>query len=353
MFGGIRMNNNAVFFLLLFILYFILMISYNIFSINKKNVDFVYQDKRCNKLKKVFLAELKKKKNHCYSRKIFNYLKKRRYLLLFNSMIINDEVLDDNYKCVDVVNSFVDTFNRLSIYYLRKDRLSKVYYAYSLSLYNIPNNASYAFLFNLLIKGDYEGIYNAFNTICIYGDLKRLIASIKIINDKIEDFNTDLISNILLRYNGDKIELANTFKSSLLDFDVNMQLVIIKYFVNIRFDCGKFLFEILKKKNTSRELRLELVRYYKKIKFDDVTEFLYNIVECSNDLEFVILAIDTLACYNYVRTSEVLKKKIDNKNYMVSYQAVRSLLILDGYDEFDDDFEKKVLKTIEFIKDKR
>ena len=54
------MRNNAIFLLLLFIFYFILIISYNIFSINKKNVDTIYKDKKYNRIRKILMKEVKK-----------------------------------------------------------------------------------------------------------------------------------------------------------------------------------------------------------------------------------------------------------------------------------------------------
>ena len=109
------MVNSAIQILLLFIFYFVLKLSYKIFSINKKNVDYLYQDKRKDKLQKIILTELKENKKR-NSRKIFNKLKKCRYLLLFNNCLLNDEYITKDFKYADVINRFEDTFNNLSIY---------------------------------------------------------------------------------------------------------------------------------------------------------------------------------------------------------------------------------------------
>ena len=106
-------------------------------------------------------------------------------------MLISNEILDGNYNCYDVIEKFDDTFNELSIYYMGKDNLSKSYYAYSLSLYNLVNNASYSFLFSCLTKGDSLCMHNAFNTICVYSNLDKLRGALNILNDRCNDFNVD------------------------------------------------------------------------------------------------------------------------------------------------------------------
>ena len=346
------MRNNAIFLLLLFIFYFILIISYNIFSINKKNVDTIYKDKKYNRIRKILMKEVTNCKNS-YSNRLFKLFRKRSNLLIFNKMLISNEILYDNYNCYNIIEKFDDTFNELSIYYMGKDNLSKSYYAYSLSLYNLVNNASYSFLFSCLTKGDSLCMHNAFNTICVYSNLDKLRGALNILNDRCNDFNVDLISLFLTRYKGDRYELADVLKLHFSNYVVNLELCIIKYFFNIKYDCGSELFNFLRKKNTSRDLRLELIRYYKIVKFDDVREYLYGVVNGSRDLECVVLAIDTLSNYKCDDTYSVLRSKVDDSNYLVSYQAVRSLLILDGYDEFDGSFEDNIIKTIGFIKDKR
>lgn len=346
------MVNSAIQILLLFIFYFVLMLSYNIFSINKKNVDYLYQDKRKDKLQKIILTELKENKKR-NSRKIFNKLKKCRYLLLFNNCLLNDEYITKDFKYADVINRFEDTFNNLSIYYMKKDNLSRNYYAYSLSLYKIINNPSYSCLFEILTKGDFEGLHNAFNTICIYSELDKLAAAINIINNKENGFNIDLITKFLLRFEGNKEELANILTKRFFTYNLNMQLVILKYFINIKFNSGDIFIKLLKNKNTERDLILELIKYYKIIINNNVVEILHNIVESSKDTEYVVSAINTLSVYPSSKTTLVLREKINNKNYLISYQAIRTLLILDGYDEYDENFETTFQKTIEYIKDKR
>ena len=106
-------------------------------------------------------------------------------------------------------------------------------------------------------------MHNAFNTICVYSNLDKLRGALNILNDRCNDFNVDLISLFLTRYNGDRYELADVLKLHFSNYDVNLELCIIKYFINIKYDCGRELFKVLRKKNTSRDLRLELIRYYK------------------------------------------------------------------------------------------
>ena len=91
------MRNNAIFFLLLFIFYFILIISYNIFSINKKNVDTIYKNKKYNRIRKILMKEVANCKNS-YSNRLFKLFRKRSNLLVFNKMLISNEILYDKIQ---------------------------------------------------------------------------------------------------------------------------------------------------------------------------------------------------------------------------------------------------------------
>ena len=139
-----------------------------------------------------------------------------------------------------------------------------------------------------------------------------------------------LITDGLLSFHGDRRQLSDVLWEHWEEFLPYYQTAIVNY---LRMSDSRFcdrLLLLLKEEEEDRELRLAIVRYYRKNRYEPARETLQKLVRSSptEGWEFAALAALSLESYPGDDTEKVLKQALSHRNWYVRSNAAEALLNL-------------------------
>ena len=167
-----------------------------------------------------------------------------RRLRRVNGMAAFDAALER--LCVrrpELTRSYLTALNGVTITlaedYCRRDEIEAAYFPYIIKKYQLLGGADDAPLKEVLLKLLNEpSIYcreNAMQALYTSGDAQIIVRALRIIDASSLYYNTKLLADGLLNFNGDKTQLAEALWAAFEDFKVWMQVTILNYF---RFSSG-------------------------------------------------------------------------------------------------------------------
>lgn len=237
----------------------------------------------------------------------------------------------------------IDTFSvfeYLTHRYISKDTLKIAYFPYILHKYNILKNHESERLIDVLLE-----LLRSVNVYCRENTLKALYSmqkpdivkkSLRIIDINLSFHHPKLITDGLMFYKGDKVELKNVLFAGFGDYSVQMQVNILNYFRFAGIKCDDEMLEILKNEKENSEIRFSAIRYFEKFPSEDARSIILNLAENleNRTWEYQAIATSALKSYPGDTTFRILVKNLSSSNWHVRQNSAISCEKL-GYNYHD------------------
>lgn len=264
----------------------------------------------------------------------FRYMERR--LRRVNNMVAFDKALER--LCVrrpELTRSYLTALNGVTITlaedYCRRGEIEAAYFPYIIKKYQLLGGADDAPLKEVLLKLLHEpSIYcreNAMQALYTSGDAQIIVRALHIIDASSLYYNTKLLADGLLNFNGDKTQLAEALWAAFEDFKVWMQVTILNYF---RFSSGAHCERVLALLNDGArddELRFSCLRYLGRYPYSPAYADLLRYAMPSENArwEYAAIASSVLASYPGAETAAVLKRNLYHPNWYIRFNASKSL----------------------------
>ena len=274
-----------------------------------------------------------------------------RRLRRVNGMAAFDAALERlRVRRPELTRSYLTALNGVMITlaedYCRRDEIEAAYFPYIIKKYQLLGGADDAPLKEELLKLLNEpSIYCRENTMqALYtsGDAQIIVRALRIIDASSLYYNTKLLADGLLNFNGDKTQLAEALWAAFEDFKVWMQVTILNYF---RFSSGAYcekIHALLNDGARDDELRFACLRYFGRYPYEPVYPDLLRYATPSENArwEYAAIASSVLASYPGAETAAVLKRNLYHPNWYIRFNASKSLEQLGfGYRDLIDVIE--------------
>lgn len=299
------------------------------------------------------LLENKSKISVRHKEYLYRKLKRTHNLILFEN-ILDKQSEDIKQK---YINNVQYVFHDLALYYQKKDSIKKAYFAYIVGKYrfskNLENDVLISTIYGFL---DEESIYcrdNSLKTIIRLENINNIIRALKRINEINYYYYPEMILKDLLEFTGDKIELAQKMWNNFELFNENIQIAIIGYISEENLNYSKEFYSLLIKDSTNKNIKLEVIKYYRNNIYEFVKEILiYNTkLTGIENKELVIESAKTLQSYNSPETKDALKSLLKRNDWTIREVASESLIYLGtSYIELaeiyngEDEIAREILK---------
>ena len=289
-----------------------------------------------------------------------DYLRKKlgsvSHLTAFDKSMEN--IYNEDYeKAQKYLFEIFSVFMYLSIEYHGKDTIQAAYFPYILGKYDILDNENFdiitEIMYDLLSSEDIYCRENALGAIYSRGDVESVIRALEIIDDNSAFHHPKLISDGLLKFDGDMTSLVNALLDNFDVYSQKMQLNILNF---IRFSsvrCDDAMLAIMTDETKNHELHFSCIRYFEKypcekarVPIQDFAENLENRI-----WEYQSIASSALRSYPDERTTEILTKNLSNRNWYVRLNSAVSFekMGFTYYDlinvfEGEDRFAREILR---------
>lgn len=327
------------------------------------NINYIFltanEEKKQKKLKNKYIREYNiaiealknNKENHnIYYKKLVKELKKNNNILAFNEAIFLKKNLED----FNIYKNFIYTvFLELCSYYGKKSNMEKALFVYIVGNLNInkkDDNRLDNKIIKFLEKPYVYLIENTLNTFNLLGHKESIIKTLNLLNLKNIKHNEKLVSDGFLKYTGNKFKLSKELWEYRSKWNETYVKAIIKFITSMKFDFKEEFYYSLTKEELDNEVRIELVRYFGKVKYNKVLDYILSLLENSKDINLLIVIANTLRNYPSQRTINALKKGIKSTNWYIRNNSCESFLSLnpskrDIYDilQGEDKYAREIL----------
>lgn len=348
--------------------FYIYIISCSIIYMILKDIYNARFDKKVDKIKYTFEKEVLRqlntiKLNKNISKMDINYikvkLKKRYYVRAFNSAIVKFNKNEENHKFTRIyMENFEDIISSYIKKYKKKDDTIKSYGLILLGEYKLNNFEISEFLFKCINTKSIYLRVSALKSISKIGNLDNFIKALKYISDEDKYINSKNLIDIIEQFGGDKYLLNKQLIEKFNLFNENVKKVIIEHFKNNKITfVKKHILEILKNKETSKEINISIIKYFSTIKDEDAKTEIIEILK-GKDWESRAISASALGSYKEECSIEALITSISDKNWHVRYNSAMSLLkfeetyIIDRVLEKNDKYSRDILFYAMFMKNK-
>lgn len=330
---------------------------YNIIYIIKSDISKKLMKKRSSYWKGEILKQISflQKQENIEKRHLRNLEKK---LVKIEELIYYVAALDslnghDTFE-IYLQNIFV-TQQTLALKYAKKDSMSRAFFAYIISKYPSCNGDEIRPIMRILISYlDDSTIYcreNVLNALCALGNIQAVENALQILNDNHWFHHKKLLSDGLATFSGDKEKLMEVLWKHINDWDENIMISVVQFITICGGQYQEVFFPMLLSDNTNIEIRLGIMRYYRRYAYEPVREILYSFLQDDNiDENLIIVAALVLDRYPGEETIDILKEALHHHNWYVRRNAASSLYnlrvelnTLDNILEGDDPYAKDIL----------
>ncbi|MGL5328281.1 MAG: HEAT repeat domain-containing protein [Peptostreptococcaceae bacterium] len=351
-----------------------IMISFFIYIISSSIIYMIIKDminnksnEKVKKLKTSFKKEVLKqlqdiKLNKKISKMNIDYMKdklqNKDYFKAFNNILIEFNEDKNNHE---LTKEYMANFEEIILKNIsksnRKDDTIKTYQSYLLGQYKINNFEISEFLLNGIKSKSINLRVSSLKSIAQIGKIENFMKALIYISDENKYINNKMLCDIIDEFSGDKSLLDKILIEQFNLFNDSSKKTIIEHFKNknIEFTKEKLLL-LLKDNESSKEIKISIIKYFSKIKYDLAQDEIINILN-EKDWEYRAVCATALGNYESIKTKEALLNSIRDKNWHVRYNSSISLLKFDDkdtiYEVFDknDNYAKDILLYAMYMKD--
>jgi len=307
--------------------------------------------------------EKERKEEH--RRKLFFQLRRINNLLIYQEAI-KELKKEEKYKVDEYLALYSPLFQAFSHLYRKKDSIYKAFFASFLAKYYpfyLKKNTSIDDAIMKYVED--KSIYCRENAMLYFyerGSSRLVVNALKKMDEKEKYYNHKLLSNDLLKFKGNKKQLAKQLFQEFSNFSLSFQVSMINYFRFSNIDLKEPLFEMLKKGEYDKEINLAIIRYFGKETYDQVLPYLLEILEGDDrlDIEYKIIICQILGSYENSRVKNALIKCITDNNWYVRKNAAKTLSKMnltnrekEKLEHIEDRYGKEMLEYTFFTKKDR
>lgn len=251
--------------------------------------------------------EVEKKHNQLLKRKLIKTKELLAYVDALESM--NQ---DDTFQ--QYLKEISSTLLTLSTKYAKVDNMNKTILSYMITQYSIFNESQKRSLIKILLGYlENSNLYTreyVFNAIYTMGNVDGVERALQIMNDYHYFHHKKMISNGLVTFQGSHHELMARLCSHFYDWNENIMISVIDYISTVHGPYQKKFQTLLTSPSMSIEIKIAIIRYFHKNRYDPILPILYQLMENPNtDINIIIVIATTLSSYPCQKTYEILKKQ--------------------------------------------
>jgi len=229
-------------------------------------------------------------------------------------------------SCQSVLHYFAN-------FYGRKDMIYRAFFASFLAKYYPFHLGTSSILDEAIMNYvQYNSIYCRENAMLYFykrGSARLVVNALRKIDEENLYYNGKLLTNDLLKFSGEKHELAKLLMDDFSLFSIDFQVSIINY---LRFSGVNFceqLLNLLVSGECDKEVNLAIIRYFGKNVYDDALVYLLAILNNSStkqvDVEYRIITAQIALAYDNSRVRNSLINCVSDANWYVRRNAAKSL----------------------------
>lgn len=303
-----------------------------------------------NKLKRMIDKEDISNISSKHKSKLIRKLKRTSYLIAFTNVTESMNKKDKK----TYLSNLKPVFLSITPYFEKKEVILKTYFVNFLKensyIYSDNNNIIIKFLKDSCLSSSIflrENALNAFYNISNITYLKEIFYNMNYLNI---DHNNKLITDGLMKFNGDEIELSNMLLKEFDNYKENFKVACINYFSYKKVKCEEAIYNLLCDEDELKEVRIACIRYFGSVSYKKVVPILYDLLK--NDIEeYAVVSAYALSNYKSSDTTEVLIQALRSHNWYIRNNAASSLIkvtridyIKRIIDKLDDKYAKDALK---------
>ena len=255
-----------------------------------------------------------------------------------NQLIAYSNVLTKLIDRGEQVNNYLEGVYKelqlLAYKYKRKETSDRTFFAYFIANNPPCNGKEYNSLMDILISylSD-SNMYcreNVLKALYAMGNEQSIENAFQIINSKGWFHHEKLLTDGLMCFSGDKEKLSENMWHHLLDWDQNISISVIKFITESSDQYNERFYPLLLSEDISTDLKIAIIRYYRKHIFEPVKPILIKFLDEENNINdnIRIIAAYVLEKYPGEDTVNILLNALKSSNWHIRKNAALSLINL-------------------------
>lgn len=331
--GWLMWKSTTIIYVYIYII--IALILFDIFYTLNEKLQARRGKQKLEKYKNMVLEEIARLQNN----KNINEKHRRRlafHLRRINNLLIYQEAirilkLESRYQVDEYLVLYSSVFQIFAHLYRHKDSIYKAFFASFLAKYYPFYLHKNTILDEAIMKYvEDKSIYCRENAMLYFyerSSVRLVVNALKKIDENHLYYNHKLLSNDLLKFKGNKKELAKTLFEEFANFSLSFQISIINYLRFSKMDLKEELLRMLTSKEYDKEVNLAIIRYFGKEIHQEVLPYLLQILETEEkqDIEYKIITCQMIGAYESSRVKNALISCISDTNWYVRKNAAKTL----------------------------
>lgn len=268
-----------------------------------------------------------------------NHKKLMKKLLTNTNQLISyvralDEVREYSVELEGYLRQNYMVIQSLAYHYAKKESIDRAYFAFFISK-NAPfDGKEYRPLLEILLSYlEDSTVYcreNVLNALYTLGNSQAVENALQIINDRQWFHHQKLLSDGLMTFTGDKEELSEKLWRHMENWENNLMVSVVQFITASSDKFKERFFRVLQSGDVDLEIRLAILRYYRRHVYEPVRPLLLSYLKGENitDENMRIVTASVLDRYPGEETVEALKASLHHSNWYFRYNAASSLVTL-------------------------
>lgn len=261
-------------------------------------------------------------------------LKRVEHLSAYHQAVLRIQARFPREQVQAYLNGNFIVFQYLASVYANRNPMEKAYYAYLISLYRPCDGSQYLQLMELLLSYlENSTVYcreNVLKALYALGNVQAVENAYQIINDRGWFHHPKLLSDGLMTFTGGKAQLAARLWAHHSDWNANLTVSAVQFITSFSGEYQAAFLPLLESQETDLELRIAIMRYYRRYPYQQAHAqlLLYVLGSDSYGSELSTVAASVLDRYPSAETVQALKTALRDRNWYVRYNAASSLVTL-------------------------
>lgn len=228
-----------------------------------------------------------------------------------------------------------NVFARLGEHYLEKEPMVRAYFAWVVRKYRLggpePEDPMARALLPMTVSNSIYSRENALQALYSFGGVENVLRAYRQMSLAGIQHSPKLVTDGLLAFAGDQGALADTLWNAFGEFPPGYQIAFVNFFRLSNGGYGARLLPLLDEPGTDRELRIALLRYFRRYPYGPARPVLQAFLSPQGGeagWEFGAVAALSLSAYPGPDTEQALMRGLSHWNWYVRANAAEAFLSL-------------------------
>ncbi|MDE1549292.1 HEAT repeat domain-containing protein [Jeotgalibaca caeni] len=221
------------------------------------------------------------------------------------------------------------TFTSLVDRYKGKTTEERAYFAQVVTRYtgSFSKRELYQSLLTFLEKPNMYVTENVLQALYLHGDVTLIQIAYQKLSDARRFHHPKLIADGLATVSSDQEELAQKMWKDATSYQPSIQLGIVSFIARASSSFQETFLQFLQSEEGSLDMRLEMMRYFRKYPYEPAYPYLMELLNPDNGLaaEYRIVAASVLSAYPKPSTIAALKQAMKDREWYVRVNASQTL----------------------------